>query len=185
VGNPVPEGKPDLHGLPPEAAGDYAGFMKKQLAELLTDYGPIDLLWIDQYRNKYTYPAWQEIRTHIRSLQPRCLIIGNNAHDLKDSDVYSCELPWDTKGMPPEGNTMPAEVCDKISRTWFWNTSDAPEHVKSAEAILDLLETCHERNANYLLNVPLDRHGRISGPHLQRLRELAALRKASTDARSP
>jgi alpha-L-fucosidase len=178
VGNTVPEGKPDLHGLPPEAAGDYAGFIKKQLTELLTDYGPIDLLWIDQYRNKYTYPAWQDTRAHIKSLQPRCLVIGNNAHDLKDSDVYGCELPWDPKGMLPEGNTVPAEVCDKISRTWFWNTADTPEHVKSAEKIVELLETCNRRNANYLLNVPPDRNGLISGLHLERLRELAALRNA-------
>jgi hypothetical protein len=30
---------------------DFVGFMKKQLAELLTNYGLIDLLWIDQYAN--------------------------------------------------------------------------------------------------------------------------------------
>jgi hypothetical protein len=42
----IPELKRDLHGLPPEAQGEYTGFMKKQLVELLT-YRP-DLLWIDQ-----------------------------------------------------------------------------------------------------------------------------------------
>ena len=173
VGSVVPEGKPDLHGLPLEAVGDYVGFIKNQLTELLTDYGPIDLLWIDQYKNKYTYARWQEIRAHIRSLQPRCLVIGNNAHDLKDSDVYSCELPWDPKGMPPEENVVPAEVCDKISRTWFWNTADRPEHVKTAGRITQMLKLCNERNANYLINIPPDRDGLISGTHLQRMRELA------------
>jgi len=172
-GSAVPEGKPDLHGLPPEAAGDYAGFIKKQLTELLTGYGPIDLLWIDQYSNRYTFPRWQEIRAHIRSLQPRCLVIGNNAHDLGESDVYSCEFPFDPKGMPPEGNTMPAEVCDKISRTWFWSTGDSPGDVKSGRGITELLTLCNGRNANYLLNVPPDRDGLISGAHLKRLQELA------------
>ena len=166
----------DLHGLPPEAAGDFVGFMRRQLTELLTGYGPIDLLWIDQYRNKYTYADWPEILAHIRTLQPDCIVIGNNAHNLRESDIYSCELPWDPKGMPPEGNTVPAEVCDKISRTWFWNTADTPEHVKSADQILELLERCNKRNANYLLNIPPDRNGLISGPHLERLRELANLR---------
>ena len=60
--NAPPAGKPNLHGLPPEAAGDYVGFVKKQLTELLTNYGPIDLLWIDQYANKYTAARWPEIR---------------------------------------------------------------------------------------------------------------------------
>jgi len=87
-GNAVPDGMPDLHGLPPEAAGDYVGFIKKQLTELLTNYGPVDLLWIDQYSNKYTLSNWQEIRAHIKSLQQRCLVIGNNAHDLSFTVQY-------------------------------------------------------------------------------------------------
>ncbi|MFH1719601.1 MAG: alpha-L-fucosidase [Planctomycetota bacterium] len=181
----VPEGKPDLHGLPPEAAGDYVGFIKKQLTELLTDYGPIDLLWIDQYRNRYTFSRWQEIRMHVRSLQPRCLVIGNNAHDLSESDVYGCELPWSPKGMPPEGNTMPAEVCDKISRTWFWNTADGPEHTKDARQIVEMLKLCNERNANYLLNVPPDRDGLISGVHLKRMQEVATLLNATGATENP
>ena len=37
-------GQTDLHGLPPEAAGDYAGFIKKQLTEQLTRYGAVDLM---------------------------------------------------------------------------------------------------------------------------------------------
>jgi len=173
-GNADPEGKPDLHGLPPEAAGDYAGFIKRQLTELLTTYGSIDLLWIDQYSNKYTVSRWQEIKAHIKSLQPKCVVIGNNAHNLKDSDVYSCEFPWDPKSMLPDGNGIPAEVCDKISRTWFWNTADTPEHVKTTQQILEMLKLCNERNANYLLNIPPDRNGLISGIHLKRMEELAA-----------
>ncbi len=178
-GSAVPDGVPDLHGLPPEAAGDYVGFIKKQLTELLTNYGLIDLLWIDQYSNKYTRSDWQEILTHIKSLQRRCLVIGNNAHNLKDSDVYSCEYPWDPKGFPPEGNKIPAEVCDKISATWFWNTADRPEHIKDASEIVKMLKLCNERNANYLLNVPPDRDGLISSAHLERMQEVAALINAT------
>ncbi len=185
-GNAVPANKPDLHGLPPEAAADSVGFIKKQLTELLTKYGPIDLLWIDQYSNKYTRARWQEVRAHVKSLQPACLVIGNNAHNLNDSDVYSCEFPWDAKGLPPEGNTIPAEVCDRISRTWFWNTSDTPEHVKTARQVLEMLKLCNERNANYLLNVPPDRNGLISDAHLKCMQEIAILLKtkaSGTDAK--
>ena len=174
----IPEGQPDLHGLPPEAAADYVGFIKKQLTELLTNYGPVDLLWIDQYNNAYTRARWQEIKAHVKSLQRRCLVIGNNAHNLEDSDVYSCEYPWNPKSLPPEGNTMPAEVCDKISGTWFWNTADRPERVRDAGEIVKMLKLCNERNANYLLNVPPDRDGLISGAHLERMKEVAALLNA-------
>jgi alpha-L-fucosidase len=176
---PVPEGQSDFHGLPPEAAGDYVGFIKKQLTELLTKYGPIDVLWIDQYRNKYTYQSWQEIKAHINSLQPQCVVIGNNAHDLTESDVYSCEFPWRPDTMPPEGNVIPAEVCDKISGTWFWNSTIGPGNVKSAQDIMAMLKRCNERNANYLLNVPPGRDGLISGAHLERMQELAQLTNAA------
>ena len=177
-GSSVPEGKPDLHGLPPEAAGDYVGFIKLQLSELLTKYGTIDLLWIDQYSNKYTRSRWQEILAHIKSIQPQCLVIGNNAHNLKDSDVYSCEFPWNPKSLPPEGNKIPTEVCDYISRTWFWKTGERAEHVRDAREIIEKLKLCNERNANYLLNVPPDRDGLISGIHLERMEELAQKVKA-------
>ena len=91
--NAPPSGMPDLHGLPPEAGGDFVGFMKRQLAELLTNYGPVDLLWIDQYSNKYTGSRWPEILAYIRSLQPHCIVEANNARNLVESDVLSYEYP--------------------------------------------------------------------------------------------
>src|SRR5205085_1354881 len=80
-------GQVDLHGLAPEAAGDYVGFMKRQLTELLTQYGPIDLLWIDQYANPYTAARWSEFPPLVKSLQPGCLLLANNALDFKDTDI--------------------------------------------------------------------------------------------------
>jgi alpha-L-fucosidase len=174
--NAPPPGRPNLHGLPPEAALDYVGFIEKQLAELLTRYGPVDLLWIDQYANKYTADAWPQIRAHVRSLQPRCLVLGNNAHDLADSDVLSYEYPWQ-QALPPQDNALPAEVCDTIQagQRWFWRAVRAPTDLQPAAEMAARLRLCNARNANYLLNVPPDRDGLISGPHLERLRELAAL----------
>jgi alpha-L-fucosidase len=175
-GNAPPAGMPDLHGLAPEAAGDFAGFMKKQLAELLTGYGPVDLLWIDQYRNKYTGSRWPQMLAYIRSLQPGCTVVANNAHDLRDSDVLSYEYPWKAD-LPPDGNELPAEVCDTIQTgaRWFWRKSEQPSDLQSAATIVSKIRTCGSRNANYLLDVPPDRDGLISGPQLQRLREVGAM----------
>ncbi len=174
--NAPPAGKPSLHGLPPEAAGHYVDFLKKQLAELLTRYGPIDLLWIDQYKNPYTGSQWPEIRAFLKSLQPRCLVLANNAHDLVESDVLSYELPWQHQ-LPPSGNALPAEVCDAIQtgQRWFWTEVRQPSDLQTAEQIVATLRVCNERHANYLLDVPPDRDGLISGPQLQRLREVGQL----------
>ncbi len=174
--NAPPPGKPNLHGLPPEAAGDYIGFVKKQLAELLTRYGPIDLLWIDQYANRYTAAQWPQIRAYLKSLQPHCLVLGNNAQDLRDSDVIGYEFPW-SGGLPAVDNRLPAEVCDTIQtgQRWFWRAVRRPSDLQPAAEMAARLQLCNARHANYLLNVPPDRDGRISGPHLERLRELTAL----------
>jgi len=182
--NAPPAGQPNLHGLPPEAQGDYVGFMKKQLAEMMTNYGPIDLLWIDQWDNKYTGKEWPEIFAFLKKLQPRCLVLGNNAHSLKDSDALSYEYSW-LQEMPPAGNPLPAEVCDPIQNgaRWFWAEVKQPSELQTAEAVVARLKACNARNANYLLDVPPDRDGLISGPQLARLREIGALLRAGNPAR--
>lgn len=184
--NAPPAGRPNLHGLPPEAAGDYAGFMKKQLAELLTNYGPIDLLWIDQYKNPYTAARWPEIRAYLKSLQPHLLVLGNNAHDLRDTDVLSYEFPW-AQALPAADNRLPAEVCDTIQtdQRWFWRAVSKPQDLQPAAEMAARLRLCNARHANYLLNVPPDRDGLVSGAHLARLGEVAALAATGSAPRRP
>jgi alpha-L-fucosidase len=181
--NAPPPGQPDLHGLPPEAQGDYVGFMQKQLAELLTNYGPVDLLWIDQYDNKYTAPQWPGIRAYLKTLQPHCLVLGNNARSLRESDVLGIEFPWKST-LPLEENALPTEVCDTLQTgaRWFWREVTRPADLQAAEVVVARLRACNERRTNYLLDVPPDRDGLISGPQLQRLREIAALLRAGPAA---
>ncbi|HVU22846.1 MAG TPA: alpha-L-fucosidase [Opitutus sp.] len=172
--NAPPPGRPNLHGLPPEAAGDFVGFIERQLRELLTRYGAIDLLWIDQFDNKYTGAQWPEILAFIKSLQPHCLVIGNNAANLRDSDALSYEYPWRHQ-LPPEGNVLPAEVCDTIQtgQRWFWREAKQPGDLETADEIVARLRAVNARHGNYLLNVPPDRDGLIAGPQLARLQEVA------------
>ena len=178
--NAPPPGKPNLHGLPPEASADYVSFMKRQLTEMLTRYGPVDLLWIDQYANPYTGARWPEFLILVHHLQPTCLVLANNARTLQESDVLSYEFPW--KGDLPLGeNMLPAEVCDTIQTRarWFWKDSPNPDDLRPAAEIVERLRRCNSSRANYLLDVPPDPEGLISGPQLRRLREVAALIQSS------
>ena len=177
--NAPPPGQPNLHGLPPEAAGDMAGFMKRQLAEMLTNYAPVDLLWIDQHANKYTGAQWPELLAHVKSIAPHCVVVANNAADLRQSDAIGFEFPWRHQ-VPPEGNALPAEVCDTIQtgQRWFWREVRQPADLQPAAEVVARLRLCNARHANYLLNIPPDRDGVISGPQLARLREIGALLRA-------
>jgi alpha-N-arabinofuranosidase len=186
----LPKGKEDLlHGLPPEAKADYAGFIKKQLSELLTGYGPIDLIWADQYSNSYTRDDWLEIKRHIKSLQPNCIVIANNSLNFRDTDIHSYEYPWlknarPARALPPEDNEHPAEVCDKIGPGWFWSTKENNANVKSAEEVMDMLKLCNSRRANYLLNVSPDRSGLIPDYSVKRLTQVGKLLAAKNQTGS-
>lgn len=172
----------DLHGLPPEAEGDYTGFIEKQITELLTKYGVVDLFWVDQFNNKYTGKDWQKIKSLIHQLQPNCILLANNSNDYNQTDIYSHEYPyWKNmnrmdKALPVENNTNPAEVCDCIvdGSTWFWNTEN-PVKLQKAQDIADKLRICNQRKANYLLNVQPDRNGRIRGDYLKTLHEIGKI----------
>ena len=180
-GNTLPEGKPSLHGMPPEAGGDFQGFIKKQFAELLTKYGPIDLIWCDQYSVKFNMDQWHDIMAVIRKLQPNCLVIANNSHNSNDTDIHSYEYPIykNESGYPPPGNIIPSEVCDTIVScgNWFWQPGLEP-HIRSAEEIVRVLRMCNERRANYLVDVGPDRSGRIAEPFVKRLNDVGALLNA-------
>ena len=176
----LPKGEEDkLHGLPPEAQGRYTAFIKLQLSELLTDYGPIDLFWFDQYSNRYTKDDWQEIKAHVKSHQPGCVVIANHSVDFKDTDIHSYEYPF-LKAMkrpnplPPEGNVHAAEVCDTFGLGWFWTPREHEGTMKSVEDVTAMLELCKRRHANYLLNVGPDDTGRLPDYAVKRLREIGA-----------
>ena len=146
------------------------------------------MIWIDQFANKYTKHEWGAIQSLVHATAPECLLIGNNSHNMTDSDALSYEWPLDDAGyaskthglpghigaLPPEGNTDPAEVCDTIQTKarWFWHPGLGESDIQTAGQIRETIRLCHARNANYLLNVPPDRAGLISGIHLQRMKEI-------------
>jgi alpha-L-fucosidase len=180
-------GQKDLHGLPPEATGDFVNFIKLQLTELLTQYGQVDLMWFDQYNNKYTKDQWAEIKAHVRSLQPNCLVLANNSTDFSETDIQSYEYPWlkakNLTALPPEENTNISEVCDCLTPgAWFWQPNVTEKSMRSAEDVVDLLNLCNSRNSNYLLNVAPDRNGLIPEWKVQRLREIGQKWKESKPA---
>ncbi|MDZ7724850.1 MAG: alpha-L-fucosidase [candidate division KSB1 bacterium] len=183
----VPKNKRPLNGLPPEAEGDPISFIKKQLTELFTDYGQIDLLWCDQYQFNIR-EHWQEIVKHVKALQPNCIVIANNSLDLKETDIYSYEYPWlktkRRRALPPEDNETPSEVCDKMGPAWFWKARENASNIKSAEQVVKMARLCNSRKANYLLNVAPDKSGLIPVYSLERLKEIGSLLNIKEPQRS-
>ncbi len=175
-GNKLECGKEDLHGLPREATGDYEWFIERQVEELLTNYGPIDLLWFDQYSNPYTGKYWLQLKSLANRIQPECIVIANNSHNFEETDILGYEYPYlksakPDQALPGTDNKYASEVCDCLDdRGWFWETGG--EKVQPVADLVRMVKLCNDRNANYLLDVPPNKDGLIPDLYVNQLKQV-------------
>jgi alpha-L-fucosidase len=161
----------------------YIAFMKAQLTELLTQYGPIAGVWFDGYwdqlpndRDKINKPAvdWhlQEIYAMIHQLQPQCLI-GNNHHlspiPGEDFQMFEKDLPGgNSTGFGGASvSNLPLETCETINNSWGFNITDT--HYKSSKELIRLLVKDAGYGANLLLNIGPLPNGEIQTAFTDRL----------------
>jgi len=163
--------------------GDSAGiptqdFVKGQLHELLTNYGPITVLWFDGWgwtktTNGVTFAQlpYQPIHDYIKSLQPNVLILVNNhEHSFTHSEIIEYER--NVEGTPPANNTSPAEVCDNIRADGAWFYSSAACNLKSQSTLTGSLTAVNADHSNYLLDLTPDQSGQIPSCQVQLLAKI-------------
>jgi len=150
---------------------NYAGylqFMKNQLTELLSNYGPIMSIWLDGHWDQ-TNPEghadrssridwkYDELYGLIHQLQPACLI-GNNHHldpiNGEDFQLFEKDLPGENKtglSFQLPSDAMPLETCETMNDSWGYHITD--HNYKTVKQVIHLLVNSAGRNANLLLNV--------------------------------
>jgi alpha-L-fucosidase len=170
--------------LPPFTTSLYQDFQTAQVTELLTQYGPIAETWIDipgELGRSYRTFLYH----HIAALQPQTVIMMNSG--TPDVVKYNVTYAWPSdliaveRGVP-KGNAswkwreiegkkyyVPAEVCDPIGKDWFWVAGDQS---RSDESLLEQFNACRTGSANFLLDVPPDRHGLIPSDSIAALMRL-------------
>ncbi|HWA73200.1 MAG TPA: alpha-L-fucosidase [Polyangiaceae bacterium] len=156
-------------------------YVKTQLTELLSNYGPIPLLVFDGWSWKMGHKQvpYQAIRELVKSLQPDCLLL-DHSHLMSpwDADIVAFEEPKDpVLAFSPPGNTFPASQGQKINggggNDWFW----APNigGLMSVSAVVDQhLALLEPRFTNFLLNCPPNREGLLDEAIVTRLKEIGA-----------
>ncbi|MDR1436646.1 MAG: alpha-L-fucosidase [Candidatus Symbiothrix sp.] len=164
----------------------YLNFMKAQLTELLTNYGPVAGIWFDghwdqtSHENRIsheTFVDWHypEIYELIHRLQPECLIANN--HHLppfagEDYQIFERDIPGENKSglSGQEVSRLPLETCETINGTWGFSITD--DHFKSDKELLHLLIRTAGTGANLLLNVGPMPNGKIQPECVERLRKM-------------
>lgn len=164
----------------------YINFMKAQLTELLTNYGPIAGIWFDghwdqtEHENRTdqsTYVDWHypEIYELIHRLQPECLI-ANNHHlppfEGESYQIFERDVPGENKGglSGQEVSKLPLETCQTINGSWGFDITD--DKYKSTKELLDLLIRTAGTGANLLLNVGPMPNGKIQTECIERLQQM-------------
>lgn len=154
---------------------EYVKRMQGQVAELMTRFGRIDLLWFDW--DGGTIP-WDQEATYrlVREAQPAIVInnrldcsfgglsadrdMGPNADYLTPEQVigaYNDERPWET--------------CMTLGTQWSWKPDDK---IKSEDEVIRILAGCAGGDGNLLLNVGPMPDGRIEPRQVDVLRGVGA-----------
>jgi len=154
----------------------YLDFMDVQLAELLTNYGPIGGVWFDGMWDKPD-ADWRLPHTYalIHRLQPAALIVPNHHQaPLPGEDVQTFEqdLPGaNTAGFNTDQiGQLPLETSLTMNRSWGFNITD--RDYKTPQQLVRYLVEAAGRDANLLLNVGPRPDGTIPPEADERLREV-------------
>ena len=157
-------GSPRPWDTRPTAGADYnryIGYMKGQLKELLTNYGPIGVVWFD---GGWEHPAKEhrsaEVVAMLRSLQPS-IIINDRIQLPQDFNTPEQEIP--ATGI--KGRDW--ETCMTMNDTWGYKKDD--QNWKSTETLLRNLIDIASKGGNYLLNVGPTAEGEIPEASVERL----------------
>lgn len=160
--------KPYVFGRYPEADAPnwsrYQDYMRGQLTELLTNYGPIDILWFDGGWERDA-DAWdcEGIEALVRSLQPG-ILVNDRLPGRGDYATPEQFIP----PTPPGGRW---ETCLTMNESWGFNPYDS--HYKSANTLVHTLAEVAGRGGNLLLNVSPDGAGHVIPEQTARLEALA------------
>jgi alpha-L-fucosidase len=147
-----------------ESRKDFDGYVenyvKAQVREILTSYGPIGMIWFDTPK-RMTAQQSRELVDLVHEIQPDCLVngrIGNGLGDYAES----------------RDNVIPGERLDEdwevpatINDTWGFKSDD--HNWKSLDVLIKKLVDCASKSGNYLLNVGPTAEGVVPEPSVERL----------------
>lgn len=150
-------------------------FAKPQLKELLTQYGPIGLIWFDTPSFLKDEKA-QECADLVHSLQPDCLVnsrVGLQA-DWDYVSTGDCEVPPADLGKDWEA---PMTGCD----SWGYD-SDPNNHYKTPGEVIRILVKCASMGGNLLLNVGPTGEGAIPPQAAEQLKAVGKWMKINGES---
>ena len=152
--------------FPDEDKKDFSSYferkVKPQVRELLTQYGPIAVLWFDT-PEKISKAQSQELIELVHQVQPDCIINARVGNRLGDYAVQEQKIP-------ASGDPKPWETCMTLNGHWGYHKMD--QNWKSTETLVRHLVEVVSKGGNFLLNVGPTGEGLIPAPSVEHLQEV-------------
>lgn len=185
-------------GRPEGKDGDwqsYLEFMRTQLTELLTNYGPIGAIWFDGYwdkKNDFSYEELYDVwdleaeYSLIHKLQPSCLVANNHhvsPYPGEDIQPFERDVPGENTSGYLTGtkvSSLPLETCQTLNKDWGYKIVGSP--YKTIKELITLLARTASKGANLLLNVGPRPDGSIPDQSAALLREMGAWLKVNGES---
>jgi alpha-L-fucosidase len=153
----------------------YIDYMKGQLRELLTQYGPLGILWFDGgWEHTAQELHSREVNSLIRSLQPDIIINDRN----KLPEDYSTPEQNIPANALPGGRLW--ETCMTINDTWGYAKNDT--NWKSSQDLIRKLIDIASKGGNFLLNVGPTAEGVFPQAINERLAAIGAWMKVNGES---
>ena len=144
-----------------------------QMKEILSNYGPISVLWFDTPANMTPERAARFFP--ILKLQPN-IIVNNRLGGDFQGDTETPEQFIPATGFP----NRDWESCMTMNDTWGYKSDD--HNWKSPQVLIHNLVDIASKGGNYLLNVGPTAQGLIPGPSIERLQAVGRWMKTNGEA---
>ena len=160
--------------------------IQQQLTELLSNYGEITALVIDGWnagwsRISYEQLPFLEIYSHIKSLQPNCLVSDYNEGRYPAPALYYSDIKQYEQHAGqtiPAHSAIPSQSANTLQSVWFWKKSFPTEALRPAvQVVNEWLIPFNQRHCNLILNVSPNRDGRFDPNAVDRLAEIGQVWK--------
>ena len=168
--NDTAKGTPDMDR--------YTAYLKGELKELLTGYGPLGILWFDgEWESTWNTERGIDIYNFVRGLQPQIIVnnrVGRARAGMTGMDKGAGVGDYGTPEQQiPDTGFGPGvywESCMTMNDHWGYNKHD--QAWKSTSTLIRNLIDCASKGGNYLLNVGPTAEGLIPDPSIERLRAI-------------
>jgi alpha-L-fucosidase len=179
----------------PERWARFVAFTHAQIDELMSDYGPVDILWLDggwvqrmteeEIRDRMNHPGYKFLRLQSQDIDMPGLVASARAKqpglivvDRAVPGPYQNYLTPEAR-VPDEAIPHPWEVPMPMATSWSFVPDDA---YKSPRVLIHMLAEVVAKGGNLLLNIGPGPDGRWHDAAYDRLEALGAWMRVNGEA---